>query len=612
MSNRDSSGKTLIHPAPQFVSDLTRLVIDADRLMGDLDGKNGKPKSGKPSGAIGVLRHQTQWLVDSIRQSASLFDHVPVPLMELDEKGKVVRTNKECTGILDALRLPLLGKSLFHFTIASETKQLQKDLEIARHSRKPRVVRLTAVRGGKQSSMDLRICRQSTNGTPGYLAAVASAELSREKHAAFGPERRAWTPGMPELILELSRTKTLQAAVECAGNYYAKAFQSPVGMLFLEDNGDLQLIFKWRSRQIPKEYLEEEAIKRGPVARTHRTGETAFWTPQGATPSKISRTLDRLLRQSGCHTVAFTPIAAPKERPIGVVALVLPHDADHATRHSDLVRRGQIISAYIARLREYEHAVAARIKAEKAVQVQEEFLSVLSHELKNSITPILGWSVALSSGALASDKQNQALEGIVRNVRTLNYMIEDLFDVARISTGKLRLQPSEIRIQDVAREALVAIQLAVESKKLRISTDIEEAIPSFMADARRLQQTLVNLLNNAAKFTPPGGAISLQVHRCGDDVECIVSDTGRGIEPKFLPFAFDKFRQAHSAGKPNTTAGLGLGLAIAREIVELHQGSIRAFSEGAGKGSTFTVRLPIHRKHVRRGEEAAASNPFRP
>src|SRR5262249_3323322 len=210
----------------------------------------------------------------------------------------------------------------------------------------------------------------------------------------------------------------------------------------------------------------------------------------------------------------------------------------------------------------------------------------------------LGWSIALGSGTLPSDKQNLALEGIVRNIRTLNYMIEDLFDAARISSGKLRLQPAETRIQDVAREALAAIQNAVESKKLRISTDISEAIPPFTADSRRLQQVLVTLLNNAVKFTPAGGSVSLHVRRRAGMIECVVSDTGRGIERKFLPFVFDRFRQEDRHSKVHSV-GLGLGLAIVREIVDLHGGSIQAMSEGTDKGSTFIVRLPMHRRYYR-------------
>jgi signal transduction histidine kinase len=177
-------------------------------------------------------------------------------------------------------------------------------------------------------------------------------------------------------------------------------------------------------------------------------------------------------------------------------------------------------------------------------------------------------------------------------------MVEDLFDAMRISSGKFRLEFTETRIQDVAHEALTAIQHVAENKKLRISTDIAEGIPPFIADPRRLHQVLMNLLNNALKFTPEGGSIALRIQKRDGLVECMVSDTGKGIEHKFLPFVFERFRQEKRTSKVHA-AGLGLGLAIVREIVELHGGSIAAFSDGTDKGTTFIVRLPMRRGPAR-------------
>ncbi|HLH31616.1 MAG TPA: HAMP domain-containing sensor histidine kinase, partial [Terriglobia bacterium] len=188
--------------------------------------------------------------------------------------------------------------------------------------------------------------------------------------------------------------------------------------------------------------------------------------------------------------------------------------------------------------------------------------------------------------------QTVALDGIIRNVRALNYLVEDLFDSARIASGKLRLQRSETRIQEVAHEVLTAIQPGAEAKKLRISTDIDGAIPSFFADPRRLRQALTNLLNNAVKFTPEGGMISIKVARRRDVVECVISDTGRGIKAGFMPLIFDKFSQDTDSLK-NRSAGLGLGLAIVQEIAELHGGSITANSDGPDKGASFVLRLPF-------------------
>ena len=295
------------------------------------------------------------------------------------------------------------------------------------------------------------------------------------------------------------------------------------------------------------------------------------------------------------QSVTFLPISVAEQRPIGVLAIVLaPADEFTPVVDDDLIQLAEIVTVSIARARAYDEAVADRARAERTLQSKDEFLSALSHELKNPMTPILGWAFALSSGTLPADKQNLALEQIIRNVRFLHYLVEDLSDTMRISSGKFRLEFAETRIQDVAREALTAIQHVAESKKLRTSTDVAEGIPPFMADFRRLHQVLINLLNNAVKFTPEGGSIALRIQKRDGLVECVVSDTGKGIEPKFLPFVFDKFRQEKRTSKVHPT-GLGLGLAIVREIVDLHGGSIAAFSEGIDKGTTFVVRLPMRR-----------------
>jgi signal transduction histidine kinase len=177
-------------------------------------------------------------------------------------------------------------------------------------------------------------------------------------------------------------------------------------------------------------------------------------------------------------------------------------------------------------------------------------------------------------------------------VRTPSYLIDDLFDMSRLATGKLSLDLSKIRIQDTAREALSIVQPAAGQKKLRISTDISEAVPPCLADPQRIRQILTNLLNNAVKFTPPGGTIALRISRHGNHVECTVSDSGRGIAPEFLPYVFDRFRQ-ESRFQRAKTGGLGLGLAIVRELVELHGGVVTAHSPGCDLGSTFKVRLPL-------------------
>jgi signal transduction histidine kinase len=411
--------------------------------------------------------------------------------------------------------------------------------------------------------------------------------------------RKSQPDGIKELALSLSQAQTLRSVADTVERFCGKTFGSPTGMIFVEREGNLELIRAWRSRQVSIKHLSAEIVKKGPIAQAFRTGDPVFWLRKHSRPSSVFRHLREALHLAHDGCAAFLPIGTARQSPVGVLAMAIPDTHGSASpMHDDLLRVGQILSGCIVRALAYEEALAARVIAERIIRQKDEFFSIISHELKNPMMPILGWAVALSSGTLPPEKQNLALDGIVRNVRALNCLIEDLFDAARVSTGKLRLQLSEIRIQDVAHEVLTAIEPGAEAKKLRVSTDISGAIPPFIADPRRLRQALTNLLNNSVKFTPEGGTISLRVSKRGDAVECTVSDTGKGIEQKFLPVVFDKFSQ-ESRSPTDRSAGLGLGLSIAREIVHLHGGSIKAHSEGTDKGSTFILRLPMQKKRGR-------------
>lgn len=395
-------------------------------------------------------------------------------------------------------------------------------------------------------------------------------------------------------LVDLSRADTLKSVAETVGDYCNKAFRSPAGMLFVEHKGDLRLVSEWRSRRVSKRSLREKTIKKG-LTHALRAGGPRFWLQTRRCPWSVSRYLRQLLPGGRRRCVAFLPIHSAEQRAVGVLVLVLFHEPKLSPDVREALRRlADIISGCVCRARAYDEAHAARIEAESANQRKDEFLSVLSHELKNPLTPIQGWAVALSSGALPADRQNLAIESIIRNVKALNFLIDDLVDVARISSGKLRLDLAEMRIQEVVREALTAIQQTAENKRLRVSTDISEAIPPFHADSRRVRQVLINILNNAVKFTPSGGSIALKVVKRGYWAECSISDTGKGIESKFLPFVFERFHQEKRSSKTKMT-GLGLGLAIVREIIALHGGTIRAYSPGPDQGATFTFRLPIHR-----------------
>ncbi|NEU81371.1 response regulator [Nostoc sp. UIC10630] len=234
----------------------------------------------------------------------------------------------------------------------------------------------------------------------------------------------------------------------------------------------------------------------------------------------------------------------------------------------------------------------ARAKAETANRIKDEFLAILSHELRTPLNAILGWSKLLQSRRLDQAKTSEALATIERNANLQVQLIEDLLDISRILQGKLTLNITKINLESTILSSIETMRLAAETKLLEVSTVFEPDVGQVMGDSTRLQQVVWNLLSNALKFTPKGGKIEVRLEQADGYAQIIVSDTGKGISPEFLPFVFDYFRQADSTSTRNF-GGLGLGLAIVRNIVEIHGGIVKAKSEGEGKGAIFTVSLPL-------------------
>ncbi len=259
-----------------------------------------------------------------------------------------------------------------------------------------------------------------------------------------------------------------------------------------------------------------------------------------------------------------------------------------------------------ARVRLLASEKAAREEAERSNRAKDEFLAIVSHELRNPLNAMLGWTRLLRAGSLPPDRHERALETIERNAVNQAQLIEDLLDVARVVSGKLPLSIESVRFARIVEAALDSAGPAVEAKGLRLEV-VLDTNGVLSGDPARLQQVVWNLITNATKFTPRGGRIRVTLLREPSHLVLIVDDDGQGIEPSFLPFVFDRFKQA-DASTTRAHGGLGLGLAIAKNLVEMHGGTISVDSEGVGKGATFTVRLPI--AAVRR-EASGASPPPR-
>jgi signal transduction histidine kinase/ActR/RegA family two-component response regulator len=231
--------------------------------------------------------------------------------------------------------------------------------------------------------------------------------------------------------------------------------------------------------------------------------------------------------------------------------------------------------------------------AEQANHLKDEFLATVSHELRTPLNAVLGWARILGSKDLPPDRAGHAVATIERNAAALAHLIDDLLDVSRIVAGTLRLTPQAVDLVAVTRAALDAVRplAAAKNVHLTFSPDLATLEP-VSGDAGRLEQVIWNLLTNAVKFTPEGGRVDVFIEPSKDHMEVRVVDTGQGISPDFLPHVFERFRQAEDA-TTQRRAGLGVGLAIVRQLVELHGGTVHAASQGVGLGATFTVRLPV-------------------
>lgn len=262
------------------------------------------------------------------------------------------------------------------------------------------------------------------------------------------------------------------------------------------------------------------------------------------------------------------------------------------------IRITMLISAVRGALRARERQYQTRDllnQLEEADQQKDLFLATLSHELRTPLNSMLGWINLLRNKAEEQIDLEHGLDVIERNARTQAKLISDILFVSRAIAGKLEIAQNIIDISSVARSAADTILPAAEAKNIELKTSIDKDLKPITGDADRLQQVFLNLLTNAVKFTPPGGQISISVRGGDSTIEIKIADSGKGIKPEFLPFIFERFRQADNS-YTREVGGLGLGLAIVRHLVELHDGSVQAFSEGEDRGTIFTVTLPVTQK----------------
>jgi PAS domain S-box-containing protein len=360
------------------------------------------------------------------------------------------------------------------------------------------------------------------------------------------------------------------------------------------------------AHELEKRYPHDMNAQRG-IPNVLRTSRSEIY-PEITDEMLVAGARDeehlRLMRDVGFASAMIVPLVL-QGRTLGVITFIYAESKRHYLPE-DLVLAEILASrAAIA----IENARLYR-SAQEANRLKDEFLAIVSHELRTPLTAILGWATILRTQKLDEQTSTQALETIERNAKSQSQIIEDLLDVSRIISGKLRLDIRQVEPVSFIEAAVESVLPAAQAKGIRLQKILDTSLSPVSGDPARLQQIIWNLLANAIKFTPKGGRVQIRLERINSHIEITVSDNGQGISAEFLPFVFDRFRQADST-TTRQHGGLGLGLAIVRHLVELHGGAIRAESPGEGLGATFTVILPlmsVYQKSFTDGSERAATD----
>ncbi|HEV2884412.1 MAG TPA: ATP-binding protein [Pyrinomonadaceae bacterium] len=330
----------------------------------------------------------------------------------------------------------------------------------------------------------------------------------------------------------------------------------------------------------------------GPNSRAIRTNQIII------THDYMTRTIGRpaLLVGPDNGLRPQSSLSAPMSvmgRVIGTIEVQSYNASAYRDEHITAMRMAANLTAVaIENFRSLERESTARANAEESNRLKDEFLATVSHELRTPLTAILGWSRMLEGGSIEGEMAERAIETIKRNAKAQAQIIDDILDVSRIITGNLYLELHPIELEQVLEAAVNVVRPTAEAKGIQIELNFSPEPVAVSGDPNRLQQVFWNLLSNAVKFTPAGGRVAVTLRSVDSQAEVKVTDSGQGISSEFLPFVFDRFRQADSTST-RQHGGLGLGLAIARHLIEIHGGVIEAESAGRGQGSTFILRLPL-------------------
>jgi len=497
---------------------------------------------------------------------ATILESVDEAIISMTGGGRVIAWNKAAERILGYTAQEMIGQSASLIIPDSTANQEARILEQVRLGQKVEHFRTQLLQKGGQSvevMAHYSPIRDDIGRITGVLKIVESADIRRKLEIA---ER-------DQLFLASIVSSAEDAIVSKDLNGIVTSWNRAAERLF--GYTEQEIVGRPISLLIPADHPDEEPrildrIRRGERIEHYETKRVR----------KDGRLIDVALTVS--------PIKDALGRIIGASKIA-----------RDITSQKLAVAREREALRETQEA---RKQAEEASRAKDEFLATISHELRTPMTAILGWTRMLLSGQMNPETQQKALETIDRNARSQAQLIEDLLDVSRIVSGKLRIEFKVVDIAAVVAAAVESTRPAAEAKRIRIQTVLSSGAGPLLGDFDRLQQVVWNLLSNAIRFTPADGLVRIYLQRVESQVELRVSDTGAGIPPEFLPHIFDRFTQADSS-ITRTHSGLGMGLAIVKSLVELHGGVLSASSVGRGHGSEFTVKLPVSSFRLDQSEE---------
>ena len=583
---------------------LTHLQVYA-RAQAERSAAKLRLSEGKVRKTLTDRERAEQALRESEERYRELVENANDIVFTLDLEGNVTSVNRVVESITGYTQSELLGMNMSQFLTAASTASARRMTErkLAGEERTNYEVDVRA-KDGRPFTLEISSRLAMNNGKPVGVQGVARDITTRRQaeEALRQADQRALAEYERLLEKVAALAQTLGTARDLEVIFWGlKEFtllSVPCDGLFVSLYDPLRDVrtacFGWGDGvEIDTSQLPPMPVNfTGPNSRAVRTNQVIitndYQTETLGHPAVLVGPDNGLRPQSS--------LSAPMSvmgRIVGTIEVQTYEKSAYGPEHATAMRMAANLTAVaIENVRLLERESTARASAEESNRLKDEFLATVSHELRTPLTAILGWSRMLQSDSLDTDMAARAIETIKRNAKSQAQIIDDILDVSRIITGQLYLELHPIELAPVLDAAINVVRPTAEAKGIQIEVDFEPEPAAVPGDANRLQQVFWNLLSNAVKFTPANGKVSVRLRHVNSEVEVEVADTGLGITPEFLPFVFDRFRQADSTST-RQHGGLGLGLAIARHLVEIHGGSIAARTNDGGGGATFTVRLPL-------------------